>query len=310
MSSDVIRHKNLLKNWVYILFFFTFNMVKADLHMHGAIGFQDYWLRLQRYEGKNLLQLIADRCFERDIGICAITSEEIEIPKGSVHDRLGYLMQFIPRLSFGYKVDKLGDNVLVLEKEGKLVYLVNGQTVIARDNFRRYDHLVVGSNRVPNLMTLDDTFQFGEDNGLIQIAEHPFVENHFGIGLERLERYVKSYDAIEGHNAQIWFSFITRSNEHAINFAIEHNKPFIAVSDAHRIKDLGIAYIDLQRMPDVSSEERFLRDLKSQVSSGEFGVHTEYVSIFGFLDWVSKFRVGIFLQQHEENRFYKEFLLQ
>lgn len=275
-------------------------MVKADFHMHGAIGFQDHWLKLQGYDGKNLLQLIADKCFERDIGICAVTSEEFEIPKDSVHDRLGFLMQFISKLPEDYRADKLGDNTLVVEKDGKIVYLVNGQTVIIQGNYKRYYHHVVGSNQVPNCMSLEDTLKYGKDYGLTQIMGNPFVENHCGIGLERLERYVDSYDAIEGHNAQLWLSFITLSNEHARHFAQEYQKPAIAVSDARRIKDLGISYTDLQRMPDVSSEENLLRDLKSQVSSGEFSVHQAYVPVFGFLHLFLDMKVFMFLNPEEK----------
>src|SRR3989344_3342453 len=258
-------------------------MVKADLHMHGTIGFQDYWLKLQGYEGKNLLQLIADKCFEGDIEVCAVTSENFEIPKGSVHDRLGYLMQFVSKLPKNYLTHQLGDNILAVEKDGKIVYLINGQAVTVWDDDKRYTSLVVGSNKIPNNMNLEDTLKYGKDRGLIQIMECSFVENHSGIELDRLWRYTNSYDAIEGHNAGLWYSFITLSNEHAQYFAQEHKKPAIAVSDARRIKDLGTSYINLERMPDALSEETFLRDLKFQVSSGEFDVHKAYISAFGAL---------------------------
>jgi len=256
-------------------------MIKADLRMHGVIGFQDHWLRLQGYEGKNLLQLIADRCFERDLGICAVTSNDLEITKGTVCDRFGYLMQFISKLPIGYRADKLGDNTLIVEKGGKIVYLVNGQ--IIQDESKRYNHLVVGSNQVPNGRDLEDTLGYGRDKGLIQVMGLSFVENHFGIGLERLERCKGYYDAIEGHNAQLLFSFITRSNEGAHVFAQECNKPIIAVSGAHRIRDLGVSYIDLREMPNTSNEDKFLMELKRQVSSGKFDAHKAYVPVFGFL---------------------------
>lgn len=54
-------------------------MIRADLHMHGPIGFQPYWLRIQGYEGKNLLKLIADVCIARKINLCSITSDAFEI---------------------------------------------------------------------------------------------------------------------------------------------------------------------------------------------------------------------------------------
>lgn len=40
--------------------------MKADLHMHGPIGFQPYWLKAQSYAGKNLLKEIADEAFKKN----------------------------------------------------------------------------------------------------------------------------------------------------------------------------------------------------------------------------------------------------
>jgi len=45
------------------------NKSRADLHMHGSIGFQPYWLKKQGYAEKNLLQLIVDQCFVKGITI-------------------------------------------------------------------------------------------------------------------------------------------------------------------------------------------------------------------------------------------------
>ncbi len=61
--------------------------MKADLHMHGPIGFQEYWLKVQGYQDKNILREIVDICFKKEIDICAITSQEMEIPSSSIHDR-------------------------------------------------------------------------------------------------------------------------------------------------------------------------------------------------------------------------------
>ena len=70
---------------------------------------------------------------------------------------------------------------------------------------RGIDHLVVGSNQVPNLKSLDYTVKYCKDNGLIQIAEHPLFEEHGGMGRENLEKYTENIIAIEGHNSQLLF---------------------------------------------------------------------------------------------------------
>ena len=230
--------------------------IKADLHMHGPIGFQQYWLRAQGYAGKNLLQLIADQAFKRDIDISAITSQREEIPMGSVDDRLNILKNYeAPLLPKEYKVEQLGDNILVVEKGKKKVYLLNGQTVMPRENGKIYDLLILGTNKVPSNMSFGDTIKYGKDRGLIQIAEHPYVETHRGMGKELLEKHIEDFDAIEGHNSQARFSawikklpkigaMFSRAgrefNEKAKETAREYNKPYIATSDAHRIEDLGI----------------------------------------------------------------------
>jgi len=275
-------------------------MVRADLHMHGAIGFQPYWLKKQGYSG-NLLKLITDECLVRKIDICAVTSEAEEIPKGSVHDRLGYLINESSSLPSHYKVDRLGENVLVVEINGNLIHLVNGQTVIVKEDGKRLDHLVIGSNQVPNFRNLRDTLQYGKDNGLIQVAEHPFVKTHFGIG-SKLEDYVDDYDAIEGHNSQLILpigQYSNVANEEAQEFAHEHNKPWIAVSDAHRVEDIGISYIDLKDEISSVSEDKFLEDLRKVIIDGNFIPVGNFISYLGLVDWVSKFKIGTWLKRDQ-----------
>ena len=285
------------------------NNHRADLHMHGPIGFQPYWLRKQGYAGKNLLQLIADECFRKGITICAITSQEKEIPKNSVHDRLGCLKnheaQYLPQ---GYQTDSLGENILVVEKGSNRVYLVNGQTVMPEENGKKYDLLVVGSNQIPNAMSFNDTLNYGKDHGLIQIAEHPYIETHRGIGEELLEEHIKDFDAIEGHNSQaIFSSWTTRlpvvggllsragkeMNEKARQIACRYNKPWIATSDAHRIEDLGISHIQWESEIDDSNETRFFGNLKTRIHTGAFKPIINYEKMLAWFSWISTFQKGI-----------------
>ena len=278
--------------------------LRFDAHAHALIGFQDYWQKLQGYQGRNLLQLIGETCFSKEIDICALTSEEFKIPRESVHDRLRYLIKNYARiLPANYHSGKLGDNVFVIEKDGEKVYLVNSQTVIVQENDRRFDHLVVGANDVPNFMSLQDTLQYGKDHNLTQIAEHPVTEAHLGLGLRRLKENLDDYDAVEGHNSQLVIPAIfagvpvigpysKKSNELAKQFAKEHEKPHIAVSDSHRIEDIGISYIEFNSGLLVNwNEERFLACLKRIIQSGNFENHEDYVSLAGWLDWTIKLKI-------------------
>ncbi len=117
--------------------------MKADLHMHGPIGFQSYWLNAQGYEKSRLLQTFIDYIIKAGLDICAITNDEDEIPRNSIHDRLGYLAGQISTLPKNYKADKIGENAIIAEKDSRRIYLINGQTVRVLDNGRRIDHLLL-----------------------------------------------------------------------------------------------------------------------------------------------------------------------
>ena len=285
--------------------------IKVDLHMHGPIGFQPYWLREQGYAGKNLLKLITEKAFEGGITISAITSQREEIPRLSVDDRLGILREYeAPLLSKEYKVETLGgnNNILVVERGNDKVYLVNGQTVMPKEGENRHDLLVVGSNEVPNGMTFRDTLLYGQDRGLIQIAEHPYVETHRGMGRELLEEHINDFDAIEGHNSQaVFYKWITKLpkigamfsragrelNEKAKATARKYGKPYVATSDAHRIEDLGISYIEWEGNINDSSENSFFTQLKEQIRTGNFRTVEYYEPLLTWFKWIRTFQKGI-----------------
>ena len=71
--------------------------MKADLHQHLLIGFQDFWIKNQIGDlKKNLLEILIGECDKKDIGLCAITSQylepHIQNPEFElIHDRFEYL---------------------------------------------------------------------------------------------------------------------------------------------------------------------------------------------------------------------------
>lgn len=279
--------------------------IRADLHYHGPIGFQPYWLKVQGYGRVNLLEEITDACLARDVDIVSITSEEKEIQRDSVHDRFGWLASLTGSLTEGYRAGLLGKNVLVVERAPRKLYLINSQTVMAKEDGKVIDHLVAGSNEVPNFRTIEDTLKYGNDRELIQIAEHPLCEAHQGMGAEKLKRYVKMYDAIEGHNSQLVFkglaaklpgfrNFRRDLNTQAQQFAAMNYKPWIAVSDGHRIEDAGVSYIEFdESLLRTESGDDFLASLKKIVSGNHFTSVCEYLKFKEWRDWVLKFRKGI-----------------
>lgn len=281
--------------------------IKADLHVHGPIGFQPRWLKLQGYRGKNLLKEIADKCFDGNINVCAITSDEDKIPKGSVHDRFGQLKEVYSRdLPEQYETDTLGDNVLIVSrKHGGKVYIVNSQTVrIKKEGKGHIDHLVIGSNQILNGKNLDYTLKNIQQEGLISIAEHPLCVAHRGIGREKLEEILPYIHAIEGHNSQliiaslfsklpVFRGYKKNINEMTQKFARKHGKPWISTSDAHRIEDIGISYIEFDsRFFNTASGERFLESLKSIIRAGDFKNNSDYENPIDWIKWVSLFICG------------------
>ncbi len=312
---------------------------RADLHYHGPIGFEPYWLRVQGYSGKNLLKLIADTCFKRDITICALTSESDQLDENgriylnSVHDRINYVAQtYINNLNKyykneGYHADKFGNNSIIVRKEGeedlKTLYLISGQTPIIKEKtpeekIIRFDHLIFGSNQVPNsiddtsLRTLEDTINYCNDHGLLHGLEHPSLEAHFGIGLERAKKYIDKVDFVEGHNAQIRFGKIWKNvpkigkytkenNDKAKAFAQAHNLPYVANSDGHMIESAGIAYSEFDvALVDTSNEEKLLQTLRATIKNsnklreeGEFRTHEGYEDFLNSIESIWKFLIGI-----------------
>lgn len=279
--------------------------MKADLHYHGLIGFQPKWLRIQGCEGKNLAGLIVNTAIDNDIDLVCLVSEEkgepsldYRIPKNSPGDRFGFLCNQAISLPKNYSYDKIGINILYVKKRWeKPIYIINSQAMVTEDNGNRYDHLVIGSNEIPNHRNLRDTINYCLDKGVIQIAEHPFCTGHFGIGEKLLEKYLSSYDAIEGFNAQMLLypclSFIPKIgianrkvNEKAINFSKRHHKPYVSTSDGHIPSDLGISYIEFnEKLVDFSDEKKIINSLKEIILFGRFRTYKNYPS-FPFINWI------------------------
>ena len=78
--------------------------------------------------------------------------------------------------------------------------------------------------------------------GLVGLA-HPFDRFRAGAGRKgwelELERAVPFIDYIETWNARL---FVGSGNAEAAKYAVEHQLPGVAVSDAHTVLEVGVAY--------------------------------------------------------------------
>ena len=95
-------------------------------------------------------------------------------------------------------------------------------------------------------LSAQETIDAAREQGALVGIPHPFDRLRRSIlvdeGLAALGGIV---DWVETHNARV----IGRGNEHAAAFAAEHGLPGVAVSDAHSVLEVGVAYTALDGDP-------------------------------------------------------------
>ncbi len=268
--------------------------IKVDLHMHGPIGFQRYWLEKQGYKGKNILNEIADSCFRKGVGLTAITSEEDEIPRGTIHDRFNWLKNnYVCDIkNKGYDFKELGENIGVITREQNKLYLVNAQTVRTDYNGKNIGLVIIGKNDIENHRNFEEVVD--------ELSKREDIL--FGAGYELfkyklIDEVVNKINYIEGFNSQMppW------KNWQFQKYADEKKKPWIAVSDAHRIEDAGISYVKLfANNLNFSSEKDLISSLKQNIKSNNFIRGCKYEKISDWINWVSKFRKGLNTKEYKK----------
>jgi predicted metal-dependent phosphoesterase TrpH len=97
----------------------------------------------------------------------------------------------------------------------------------------------------PGLSALDTIAAAREQGGLVGIP-HPFDGMRGSLLRDAsMARLAPLVDWIETHNARV----VGHGNEDAQAFALTHERPGIAVSDAHSIMEVGVAYTALDGDP-------------------------------------------------------------
>jgi predicted metal-dependent phosphoesterase TrpH len=126
---------------------------------------------------------------------------------------------------------------------------LGGLAIIVGEEIRTVDGDLVAlflDRAVPPWMSAPETVAaIREQGGLVGIP-HPFDRFRGTLAREgRMRDVVPLVDWIETHNARL----VGRGNERAAEFAAEHGLPGVAVSDAHTILEVGIAYTVLAGDP-------------------------------------------------------------
>lgn len=118
--------------------------------------------------------------------------------------------------------------------------------------------------RIPKGTPARETCERIHDQGGIVYIPHPFAGSKGGSG-RFLAEIADRIDAIEGFNARIHFR---RLNERAVQWAADHDVPVGAGSDAHTLREVGRAYVDVPPFEDEPAS--FLEALRAGTIHGRF----------------------------------------
>jgi len=125
----------------------------------------------------------------------------------------------------------------------------SGLTVIVGSEIRTSDGDLIGAflaRPVTSGMSATDTIMaIREQGGLVGIP-HPFDRFRGSLLRDaRMESIGPLVDWVEAHNARL----LGGGNERAAAFAAEHGRPGVAVSDAHTVLEVAVAYTVLDGDP-------------------------------------------------------------
>jgi predicted metal-dependent phosphoesterase TrpH len=101
----------------------------------------------------------------------------------------------------------------------------------------------------PGLSAAETVAEARAQGGLVGIP-HPFDRMRGSLLRDaRMASLVGMVDWVEGHNARL----VGNGNEQAIAFAAEHGRPIVAVSDAHSVTEVGVAYAAMEGDPSTAA---------------------------------------------------------
>lgn len=118
--------------------------------------------------------------------------------------------------------------------------------------------------RIPKGTPARETCERIREQGGLVYVPHPFAGRKGGSGVV-LEEVADLVDAIEGFNGRIHFQ---RLNDRAVAWAKERGIPLGAGSDAHTLREVGRAYVEVEPFED--SPEGFLAALRGSTVHGSF----------------------------------------
>jgi predicted metal-dependent phosphoesterase TrpH len=127
-------------------------------------------------------------------------------------------------------------------------------TVLVGQEIRTRDGDLIGVFLERPIRSGLDTFDAIEEvraqGGLLGIP-HPFDRFRGSLlGAGEIDGLAPLVDWVESHNARI---MVGNGNQRAAEFALDHELPGIAVSDAHSVLEIGVAYVALDGDPSTAA---------------------------------------------------------
>ena len=148
----------------------------------------------------------------------------------------------------------------------RLRELADGFRVVVGEEILSRDGEIIGlflEDAIPRGLSADETIARIREQGGIVSVPHPFSRNRRKrIRREVLQRVWPQVDAIEVFNAR---EALASDNLRAAEFATEHDIPGAVGSDAHRPREIGAAWLDVD---DFTGSEDFVRALRTGTVNG------------------------------------------
>jgi hypothetical protein len=117
--------------------------------------------------------------------------------------------------------------------------------------------------RVESGLPFDETLDRIRDRGGVAVVPHPFQKSRHGVAAHITDEQLASADALEVYNSRL---FTGRSNRQAEKFAVRHQMPMTAGSDAHISEMVG------QAVTEVGADERSADAILAAIREGRTSV--------------------------------------